>query len=192
MTGNCEEKIPFTQSTPIEIYVTNVVPTNPESVLKAADIGSYSNPSFDFLFALQIAKDQASKYSNSITVPVNIYLTRGSHYAIQDRKDTNLQFQHTSLKGVNNLNYALTISPIPCSKNLANVQSICTDEQITIYNKQRELFEIEVPANLTLDRVIIDSLDSILFDTNEACLEKRENCCSISDNVVTTVPDVAV
>jgi len=90
------------------------------------------------------------------------------------------------------LNYALTISPIPCSKNLANVESVCTNEQVTVYNKQRELFEIEVPANLTLHKVIIDSLDSILYDTKDSCLEKRVNCCQISNNVVTTVPDATV
>lgn len=59
-------------------------------MLLSADIGSYSNPAFDFLFALKIAKDQASKYSNGSIVPVNIYLTKGRHYAIRDRGDTNL------------------------------------------------------------------------------------------------------
>ncbi len=142
-------------------------------MLLSADIGSYTNPAFDFLFALQIAKDQASKYASGSSVPVTIYLTTGSHYAIRDRGDTSFQFQHTSLKGVDNLNYAITISPIPCSKSLANVQSVCTDGQVIIYNKQRELFEIQVPANLTLNRVIIDSLDSILYDTLEPCLDLR-------------------
>lgn len=50
-------KLQNAPSQPIEIYVTNVIPANASLALAQANIGSYTNPLFDFLFALSLAQD---------------------------------------------------------------------------------------------------------------------------------------
>ena len=54
---------------------------------------------------------------------------------------------------------------------------MCDDGVITIYNKNRELFTVEVPVSLTMTNIKIDSLDSILFelteDVSDYCINKR-------------------
>ena len=68
------------------------------------------------------------------------------------------------------MNYKLTIKP----------QTV--DETVTIYNKRREKFRVEVPHALILEDIVIDSLDSILYshshDTADPeCLSEERQCC---------------
>ena len=59
------------------------------------------------------------------------------------------------------------MKPLPCTGFTSyNVTSdICTDGDITIFNKNRELFYIEVPVLLNMEHIIIDSLDSVLYSS---------------------------
>lgn len=74
-----------------------------------------------------------------------------------------------------------------------DVADYCTDDVVTVYNKNRELFTIEVPVSLTVSKIKIDSLDSVLFSvdpevwTDVDCLRERVQCCSISDGVISSV-----
>jgi hypothetical protein len=65
-----------------------------------------------------------------------------------------------------------------------DISTVCTDTFVTIYNKQREQFSIDVPVSLKLENVKIDSLDSLLYQngTTNSCLSKREKCCKISSS----------
>lgn len=69
-----------------------------------------------------------------------------------------------------NLNYAVTIKPLVCSKVTSELllQSMCFDSiaessnTVTIYNKRREKLRFDVPVSLTLTNIVIDGIDSIL------------------------------
>lgn len=58
--------------------------------------------------------------------------------------------------------------------------SVCAgeDEQVVIYNKRRERFTLPVFAKLQVERVVIDSLDSIL-PFGSPCLSEYAPCCKI-------------
>jgi len=58
-------------------------------------------------------------------------------------------------------------------------------DTVTIINKRREKFRIEVPVSLTLENIVIDSLDSVLHtqdaDTDlPACLSEYRTCCELN------------
>lgn len=59
------------------------------------------------------------------------------------------------------------------------LKDFCTEDQITIYNKQRDRFSIEVPRGISLFNIHIDSLDSVLFELPvlPKCLKEMRNCC---------------
>ena len=74
-----------------------------------------------------------------------------------------------------NLNFKLTIKPE------------LDGDVVTIYNKRREKFKIDVPAEFEAERIIIDSIDSILYshsedEDNPTCLNEERQCCEISDD----------
>ena len=53
----------------------------------------------------------------------------------------------------------MTIKPLPCSGTNDN---ICTDtDKAVLINKAKELFNIDVGISLTLERIEIDSLESL-------------------------------
>ena len=62
---------------------------------------------------------------------------------------------------------------------------------MTIYNKNRELFEINVPSELHITNIKIDSLDSILYSLSvlsDSCIDERSQCCQMSDEgVISTI-----
>jgi hypothetical protein len=57
-------------------------------------------------------------------------------------------------------------------------QTICTQptEKVTVYNKIRERLNFKVFAFLKLERIVIDSIDSIL-PQGTSCLSERRRCC---------------
>jgi hypothetical protein len=86
----------------------------------------------------------------------------------------------------------LTIQPLPCDfTEELNADYVCTDEVVTIYNKNRELFEINVPSELHINNIKIDSLDSILYSLSvlsDSCIDERSQCCQMSDEgVISTI-----
>ena len=94
-----------------------------------------------------------------------------------------------------NLNYALTIKPLMCSMDESLTDDTCFDtlsssDTVTINNKRREKFRMEVPVSLTLENITIDSLDSVLHTQASgtdlpACLSEYRQCCELdSDGVV--------
>lgn len=123
----------------------------------------------------------------------------GDHFILRDRLDTLLVYEPTLYKPDDNLNYALTIQPLPCSYvSDYDLTDYCTDEVVTIYNKNRELFSIDVPVSLTISDIKIDSLDSVLFSVDPdvwsdvSCLREREQCCEITEGIVTSVDGSSV
>ena len=104
------------------------------------------------------------------------------------------------------LNNELTIQPLTCDKVTSAYittygSSICVNTQadlteakaldgtalVTLINKRREKFRIDIANRLTLTNVKIDSLDSVLMskdgltDTSTAatCLTERKRCCGV-------------
>ena len=85
------------------------------------------------------------------------------------------------------MNIELTILPLDCHHVNAETreavsQDICTqsEERVTIFNKIRERFVIEVYASLRMIRVNIDAMDSIL-PGGSACLDEKRRCCEIEE-----------
>lgn len=69
------------------------------------------------------------------------------------------------------MNYEVTIKPLRCSQVTDTTvdSDHCFDDDensasdtVVIYNKRREKLKFEVPAKMTLQSVIIDSVDSVL------------------------------
>jgi hypothetical protein len=127
-------------------------------------------------------------------VTINIYLFVGDHYVIRDRGDTELLYKPTLYKPNDNLNYYLTIQPLFCtySTDEFDITDYCTNDVVTIYNKNREQFTVEVALSLTLTNIKIDSLDSVLFSLDSdvydtSCLSERATCCLIEDDLLSSV-----
>lgn len=74
----------------------------------------------------------------------------------------------------------ITIQNLPCSYS-SSVSDVCTSSSVTIWNKRRENLIIDVPVSLTLQNIIIDSIDSIL-SPSEPCLSTRKKCCKVEDD----------
>lgn len=56
--------------------------------------------------------------------------------------------------------------PYPCDDIMDFItgsNSYCTIQSVTIHNQNRELFYLNIPVELYMERVNIDSLDSILY-----------------------------
>ena len=86
-------------------------------------------------------------------------------------------YKPTEFYAGDNLNYEVTIKPV------ATVSS--ASDAITIYNKKRERFRLDVPVKLTLEGVVIDSIDSILHSQTTGtalpdCLSERRICCKLT------------
>ena len=68
---------------------------------------------------------------------------------------------------------------------------------VTLHNKRREKFRLDVPASLTLAGVVIDGLDSVLHTQSlgtplPACLSERRACCRLNPSTgVVTNEDAA-
>lgn len=107
---------------------------------------------------------------------------KGDHYVLEKRGSTSLYYQPTLYYGNDNLNYEVLIKPLRCSVAAGDV---CHDtETVTIYNKRREKFRLDVPVKLTLSGVILDSIDSILHYQLQGtalpdCLSERSTCCTV-------------
>jgi hypothetical protein len=76
------------------------------------------------------------------------------------------------------INLELTIKPLRCSKY--NYGPVCTEEgeQVKVYNKIRENLIFEVFSKLTIEGVVIDSVDSIL-PRGTPCLSEYTQCCKV-------------
>ena len=144
-------------------------------------------------------------------VDVTIYLGDSDHYLLASRGGTFKTYYVNNLYYVeDNLNYNITILPWHSNDFLAlslddlDGNGLLDDYEeydstvgntVTIYNKRREKFKIDVPYGFTMERITIDSLDSILYshDQDESdpdCLSEERQCCTISDDdVVENVSD---
>jgi len=72
----------------------------------------------------------------------------------------------------------MTIIPYFCTNNT----TICVSpgSKVTIYNKIGDAFTLLVGSGLTLDSIVIDSLDSIVgYNPAESCLSYGTQCCKI-------------
>lgn len=92
----------------------------------------------------------------------------------------------------------MTIKPLVCADFSLSPASDCFEAEesssarvIKVYNKKRERLRFDVPAKLTLQGIVIDSIDSVLHSLADvpACLSLREKCCEFnsSTNTVDTV-----
>jgi hypothetical protein len=83
----------------------------------------------------------------------------------------------------------MEIKPISCSHvpdtGAQLDESICTDsETVNIYNKIRERLVFEVFTSLKLERISIDSIDSVL-PLNTPCLSEYRRCCKVENPDIT-------
>jgi hypothetical protein len=192
-TGTCFTRVADTGvDESYDIFVTPTVPYDAVYALVWSDMGDYSNAFWDLEFALVRAQELAVMLDYDVTI--NIYLLNGDHYVIRDRGDTELLYKPTLYKPNDNLNYHLTIQPLPCTYETEDfdVADVCTDDVVTIYNKHREQFTVPVPLSLTMTNIKIDSLDSILFSLDSdvydtSCLSERYTCCQIENDVLSSV-----
>lgn len=84
------------------------------------------------------------------------------------------------------LNIEIIVKPLACGttrKGELVSGDHCTSDKtskVTIYNKIRERFQLPVYVKLRLERVVIDSIDSILpFGT--PCLSEPRACCMVRE-----------
>ena len=117
-------------------------------------------------------------------VEITIHLFKGTHYAVENRFDAlNIYLEKAALDN-HALNIEITVKPLLCGRTREG-DLIDSDhcfnnqnEKVIIYNKIRERFLMPVYVKLHLERVIIDSIDSILpFGT--PCLSEHRPCCKI-------------
>jgi len=134
---------------------------------------------------------------------VYIYLYKGDHFALENRFDAlNIYAEQQAIE-LFPLNLQVYIKPLSCnhippgqivpSNPAARAEhtlgklapGICAEPntKVTIYNKRRERFAFEVYGRLYLERIEIDSVDSILpFGT--PCLSERRRCCQVENATI--------
>eukprot|EP00347_Sterkiella_histriomuscorum_P010453 403376225 len=171
--GNCKVKL---QSNYTGIlYITN----NNISVDVQTLNGSQSKPFGDLEDGIIRANELASKY---LFADITIYLQNTSdyglnHYLLRTGRD----FYQPLFYERDSQNLKLIIKPDP--------STVDEGEKITILNKRRDKFQLRVGRGLTLENIIIDSLDSILpIDKDgSGCLQRKEKCCEMgSDGVISS------
>ena len=127
----------------------------------------------DLADAITRGRELAAVYNYTVTI--NIYLFAGVHYSIKDRGSAYEVYTPTQYYDALNLNYIMNIQPLNCTympAGVTNTTSVCNTKRITLMNKKRELFVIQVAVKLNFTNVIIDALDSIL-PTGTTCLNDR-------------------
>jgi hypothetical protein len=101
----------------------------------------------------------------SSIVQATIHLFAGSHYIVDSRSNPLLFYDPIKAKSDENQNFKLILKPLRCDV-FQPTSGQClqpnSEDNVKIFNKQRERLRIGVGAALTLDHVTIDSLDSIL------------------------------
>lgn len=105
---------------------------------------------------------------------------KGDHYIVENRYDAlNIYIAKFAADDLFSLNLDLTIKPLSCEHKVFGTQkvdpSFCISdkkEQVTVYNKIRERFDIKVFEKTRIENIVLDSIDSILpFGTK--CLSER-------------------
>eukprot|EP00347_Sterkiella_histriomuscorum_P009701 403340212 len=172
--GSCLSKTDSTST--VNIYVEAPVDLNFDPQLQTGD---RANPFSTINDALVRAYEDCATVITLCTV--NIYLLKGDHYVLR----TYRQFYRPLKFDQATQNIKMTIMPFSCS--IDSSDSLCVDtdagEKVTIYNKLRERFQLFVGAGLTLQNIIIDSLDSIVDSSGDSipdCLKELGRCCEIS------------
>ena len=216
MTGSCSARQTSASNPTFDIFVTGEEPSDYDYYIKNQDIIEASDDLIEaqndvgttatyafyhFEDALVRAKELAAQYDPSITVEITIHLFKNDHYILWTRGgsdgDKSTLPYYTGTQFVSgdgdNLNYELKIKPLLCEiePDILTVSqcytSLSESDQVTIYNKKKERFRMDVPVTLTLENVAIDSLDSILHTQAPStsvptCLSSREQCCSMTTN----------
>ena len=162
------------------IYVSNLIDESKEPGRQRN--GTYEDPFAQLSDALVRAEEVIAMFSNLVTVEVFLY--KGEHFLLENRFDA-LNIYHKKLTSDDfAVNQNLVVRPLDCWRKTYDLkavnQSICTQpgEKVTVYNKIRERLNFKVLASLRLERVIIDSLDSIL-PLGHPCLSERRQCCQV-------------
>eukprot|EP00347_Sterkiella_histriomuscorum_P021660 403333207 len=177
--GNCKVKL---QSNYTGIlYVTN----NNISLDVQTLNGSQQKPFGDLEDGIIRANELASKY---LFADITIYLQNTSdfglnHYLLRTSRD----FYQPLFYERDSQNLKLIIKPDP--------STVDEGEKITIFNKRRDKFQLRVGRGLTIENIIIDSLDSILpIDKDgNGCLKRKEKCCEMgSDGVISNMHNVGL
>lgn len=126
------------------------------------------------------------------SVEITIHLYRGDHFLVENRFDALNIYTAKEAKDDFSLNLDLTIKPLACDHILYDGSVLdldhCTGTNgvvgkkvvpVTVYNKIRERFQMEVLQRLRVENVIFDSVDSILpFGT--PCLSEHRRCCMVT------------
>lgn len=179
-TGKCVAKLTTADRTlDFDLYVSNLLD---ESKVEARQRnGTYEDPFAQLADAFVRVRELAAPFTPNVRVTVHLF--KGAHYAVENRFDALNIYVEKEAIDAHALNRDIHIKPLSCGKTkegTAIAASVCAaeDEQVVIYNKMRERFAIEVHAKLKMERVVIDSLDSILpFGT--PCLSEYRPCCKI-------------
>jgi hypothetical protein len=106
---------------------------------------------------LKKAKDLAAPYKNIVKVTINMFA--GNHFSLENRFDALNIYLPMNASDIYQMNLDITLKPLLCSPS---TPSNCGSDPITIYNKIRERFLLDIYSKLTLDRIVVDSADSIL------------------------------
>lgn len=177
--GQCVAKRPRADGPPaFDLYVSNRLD---ESKVPASQRqGSYASPFAQLADALVRARELAAPYKQNAAVIIHLF--KGDHYAVENRFDALNIYIERDAVDLHALNVDVHIKPLSCSHKPASAASVdaslcaAEDETVTIYNKIRERFRMEVFAKLKLERVVIDSLDSVL-PFGSPCLSEYRPCC---------------
>eukprot|EP00347_Sterkiella_histriomuscorum_P011673 403371551 len=166
--GNCQVKLQ--QNYTGVLYVTNI---DISADVQTLD-GSLSKPFGDMDDAITRAYELASQQSYT---DITIYLQNTSdyglnHYLLRTARD----FYQPLLFERDSQSLKLIIKPDPLT--------VEEGQKITIFNKRRDKFQLRVGRGLTLENIIIDSLDSVLpiDQDGNGCLKRKENCCEMGSD----------
>ncbi|CDW88401.1 UNKNOWN [Stylonychia lemnae] len=164
--GQCLSKT--LQSSTQTIYVA--APTT-NTFDPTTQTGTIGNPFNDIQDAVMRMYELCANVQK--TCVVTIYLMNGDHYLLRRYRNSYRPLLYDS----HQQNMVLTIQPLFCS--ISSHASCVTDgDQITIYNKIRERFQLIVSGGLTMKNIIINSLDSIVdYSTSDSCLSGLYSCC---------------
>ncbi|CDW79376.1 UNKNOWN [Stylonychia lemnae] len=158
----------------LNYITTTLYVTNDDITVDVQNLdGSEALPFGDLEDAIERAYEIAAPYKHAL---ITIYLKESAnygknHYLLRNARD----FYQSKVEDKQSQGLTLIIKP-----------ATTVDGKITVYNKRRDQFQINVSGGLTIENIIFDSLDSVIpYDLDSSgCLGKKIQCCQNINGVM--------
>eukprot|EP00347_Sterkiella_histriomuscorum_P008156 403346168 len=176
--GTCIVKDPSLREKTVELFVSykdelSIIYDSQGAITSLDQLdGSYQKPMIDIYDAFQKGYELCAEVVQ--TCKVTIYLLRGDHYML----NTERAYYRPLKQDILSQNIMITIKPLFCNATF-QTDCITEDYKLTIVNKRKEKFNFLVGQGLTLQNIILDSIDSIIPVEKDVynCLKVRFRCC---------------